>query len=334
MTTPQADYKVELDSFSGPLDLLLFLIRREEVDIFNIPIARITEQYIRYLDIIGEMNINVAGDFLVMAATLIEIKSRMMTPEPEAAPEEEADDPRMELVRQLMQYKRFKEAAMALTERADVQSARFARPGERLAAAGPQHTEGPAGVNLWALMEAFNRVLEQTGARVPHRLVIDAVPQEQIRAELEDRVRAAGRLGFLEAFKGQVTRSRLIGTFLAILELAKIQAIRAEQDEAFGEIWLTYIPPEERVVEPEHPPEPAAADIAEPAPAIEEPVDTEWPDMELPDVSNLPDEEPAPKPAAVEEDVEDEDEDEDEDDDEDDDDEDDDEDEEDDEDDD
>jgi segregation and condensation protein A len=319
--TDHLDYKVELDTYSGPLDLLLYLIQQTEVDIWNIPIARITEQYLRYMELLSELNINVAGDFIVMAAKLIEIKSRMMTPEPEPMPEEEADDPRMELVRQLMEYKRFKEAALALNDRAELQSERFARPGER-----PDGTVGPvsgapAGVSLWTLLEAFSKILQQTGGG--HKLVFDSMPQEKIQQELEETVRAAGRLTFAAVFQGQVTRLRLIGTFIALLELVKQQAIRVEQPEAFGEIWLTYVPPEERVQAAPLPTELMPEFPAPQAPAeTEEPADDEWPQEDsgivLPDVPSV-DELPAPAPAPAsddpeEQDEEDEDDDEDEDD--------------------
>jgi segregation and condensation protein A len=286
--TERLDYKVELDTYSGPLDLLLYLIRQAEVELWNLPIARITEQYLKYIELMSELNINVAGEFIVMAAQLIEIKSRLMTPEPEPMPEEEPDDPRMELVRQLMEYKRFKEAALALNDRAELQSERFARPGER-----PDGTLGPvsgapAGVSLWTLLEAFSKILQQTGG--DHKLVLDSVPQEKIQQELEETVRAAGRLSFAGVFKGQATRPRLIGAFIALLELVRQQVIRMEQSEAFGEIWLTYVPPEERAqATAPLPPEPTPESPAPEAPAEpEEPADDEWPEEDsgivLPDV--------------------------------------------------
>ena len=295
--TERLDYKVELDTYSGPLDLLLYLIRQSEVDLWNLPIASITEQYLKYMELMTELNINIAGEFIVMAAQLIEIKSRLMTPEPEPMPEEEPDDPRMELVRQLMEYKRFKEAALALNDRAELRSERFARPGER-----PDGTVGPvsgapAGVSLWTLLEAFSKILQQTGG--DHKLVFDPMPQEKIQAELEETVRAAGRLTFAGVFQGQVTRLRLIGTFIALLELVKQQALRVEQEAAFGEIWLTYVPPEERVQVPAPLPVEPAPEAAAPEPLAEpeEPADDEWPEgdsgLVLPDVPSV-DESPAP----------------------------------------
>ena len=257
MDEDRTDYRVELDNYSGPLDLLLYLIRREEVDIYDIPIAHITEHYLHYLELMTNFNINVAGEFLVMAATLMEIKSRMMAPDAESMGEEDEEDPRLELVRQLMEYKQFKEAAVVLTERAHERAERFERPGERVAENRGPAQASAAGVSLWALLEAFSRILDQTGARGPHTVTLDQIPQEQLHAELEERVREAGRLQFLRVFEGTSNRLVLIGMFLALLELVRQQVIRAEQAESFGEIWLSYVPPEERPapIEPEAPTE-------------------------------------------------------------------------------
>jgi len=247
MNDQNEEYRIDLDVYSGPLDLLLFLIRRDEIDIYDIPIARITEQYVRHLDVLAELNINVAGEFLVMAATLMEIKSRMMAPSPEPMPEdEEQEDPRLELVRQLMEYKRFKEAALALADCAEERAERVPRPGERIADDEARPEGVPQGVTLWGLLEAFSRVLEQTGARGPHLVVLDDVPQEQLQQELEAAVRAGGRMAFRDAFRGQVDRARLIGMFLALLELIRRQIIRVEQQQTFGEISLVYVPEHQR----------------------------------------------------------------------------------------
>lgn len=242
-----SDYKVELTSYSGPLDLLLYLIRKEEVDVYDIPIARVTEQYLKYTELMSELDINVAGEFIVMAATLLEIKARMMAPEPVEEEEEEGEDPRLELVRQLMEYRRFKEAALALTEHARARADRFGRPGERVTEAGDRVAGPPKNVSVWGLLEAFSRVLEETGGG-PHRVRIELIPQAQLNADLEARVRAAGRITFYDAFRNHTDRAMVVGMFFALLELARRQALRAEQDEPFGEIWLTYVPPDEREV--------------------------------------------------------------------------------------
>jgi len=241
------DYRVELEVYSGPLDLLLYLIRKDEVDIYDIPIARITERYLRYIELMSELDISVAGEFIVMAATLLEIKARMMAPEPAGEEEEEEQgDPRMELVRQLMEYRRFKEAALLLTERSAERGMRFGRPGERVNEKGERVTGAPRDVSVWVLLEAFLEVLEATGARGSHRVNLDAIPQAELNARLEAHVREAGRVEFFEVFEDRTDRIMLIGMFFAVLELARRQVIRAEQDELFGPIWLTYVPPDER----------------------------------------------------------------------------------------
>lgn len=251
---PTSEYKVELETFSGPMDLLLYLIRKEEVDIYDIPIARITEQYLKYIGSMSDLDVNVAGEFVVMAATLLEIKARMMAPDPvidEA--EEEAVDPRLELVRQLMEYRRFKEAALELAERAGMRAERFSRPGERASDTGEHRTGVPKNVSVAGLLEAFARVLVQTGARGPLTLRLEDIPQERLNAELGAKVRAAGRMTFSSVFEGHTDRAMLIGMFFAVLELARQQILRVEQEAPFAEIWLTYVPPDERDAEPRGP---------------------------------------------------------------------------------
>ena len=279
------EYKIELDAYAGPLDLLLYLIRREEVDIYDIPVARITRQYLEYIDVISELNINIAGEFVVMAATLMEIKSRMMAPQPEVGPdEEEPEDPRMDLVRQLMEYKQFKEAALELKERAQERGERFARPGERVDGKPGPVTSVPDDLTLWALLDAFSRMLEQTGRRGPHHVVLDETPQAEVIARLEERARAAGRISFIDAFGGEKDRGVLIAMFLALLELVKRQALSIEQEGEFADIWLTYVPESERVVYEET--EPVEA---EPSSVDEDEDEEEWDDVDLDDLDDIPD---------------------------------------------
>src|SRR4051794_13733948 len=156
-----ADYQVVLDTFRGPLDLLLYLVKRDEVDILDIPIARVAEQFKHYLDVLTLIDIERAGEFLVMAATLMEIKSKMLLPRaPQAGPAEAEEDPRRELIRQLLQYKRFKEASGVLEEWAEQQSQRL----PRLPVVGPPRKEGPAAlkaVELWDLVSAFGRLMRE-----------------------------------------------------------------------------------------------------------------------------------------------------------------------------
>jgi segregation and condensation protein A len=231
------DYKVELDTFRGPLDLLLFLVKRNEVDLCDIPIARILEQYLEHLQAIQVIDVEGAGEFLVMAATLMEIKSRMLLPR---GPEEDLaeDDPRLELVKQLIEYKKYKEAAGLLEEQARRQMVRLARmPAESPAPVDLAH-QPLRKVELWDLVSAFGRLMRETAALQPPPIVVDETPihvhMERIVAMLRER----GRLAFREVFVPPLIRSRLLGMFLAILELVKGLLVEAEQREPFGEIWL------------------------------------------------------------------------------------------------
>jgi segregation and condensation protein A len=233
-----SSFRVDLEAYNGPLDLLLFLIRREEVDIYGIPIARITEQYLAYMKLIEALDPNLAGDFLVMAAALMEIKSRTLLPTP---PPEEADedfvDPRMELVRQLLEYKKFKDAARCLGAAAQVQGLRHARrPG---LAPGQTDDLDLEEAEVWDLLEAFNRLLEQTGRRSQvHDVVYDDTPVALHAADVVDSLqRAGGSQRFEEIFQGR-SKSELIGLFLALLELIRARRIRAEQERPFGPIII------------------------------------------------------------------------------------------------
>ena len=241
----EPEYKVMLDNYSGPLDLLLYLIRRDELDIADIPVARVTEQYVRHLDLMKDLNINVAGEFLVMAATLMEIKSRMLLPEPPPNEDEEMADPRAELVQQLMAYRRFKEAARALEGQAEARAQRYARAGER-PAEDPKAGErtGLTGVGLWQLLEAFSAIVSQVQPTDEHVVALDDIPVEECIRRVAALVRERGRMRFEELFGGNITRAYLIAMFLALLELVKQGRLRAEQPEAFGEIMISYQEPD------------------------------------------------------------------------------------------
>lgn len=235
-----ADYRVKLDIYSGPLDLLLYLIRREEVDIHDIPIARITEQYVRHVDMLKEFDPNIAGEFLVMAATLMEIKARMLLPAPEMPEGAEGMeiDPRAELVRQLMEYKSFKDASVDLTEMAREQALRFPRGPAR-----PQHPEALEwdleDVQVWHLFDAFSRIMESIGSRATHHEVIyDDTPVELYATDIMDRLRREGGMSFERIFVGTTVRSEIVGLFLALLELVRLRKIFTRQEANFGEIHV------------------------------------------------------------------------------------------------
>ena len=232
------DYKVDLDAYNGPLDLLLFLIRRSEVDIYDIPITQITEQYIAYMRVLEDLDPNLAGDFIVMAATLMEIKSRTLLPKPPVVEEdEEFIDPRMELVRQLLDYKRFKDAAATLDDARAQRAERHER-----APVIPRMNDEEVDlddVQIWDLIAAFQKVLDATGARnQQHEVLYDDTPIALHAADILDILgRHEGGQVFQTLFEGR-TKSQLIGLFLAVLELIRKNRIRAVQQGEFGDIQL------------------------------------------------------------------------------------------------
>jgi segregation and condensation protein A len=232
-------HKVKLQSFEGPLDLLLYLIRRNEVNIYDIPIALITEQYLAYIELMQELNLDVAGEFLVEAATLIHLKSRMLLPRPESGEAGSADeeDPREALVRRLLEYQRYQAAAERLHDRETLRSAQFTRPDASVAAAAGADYEPELEVDLFSLLNAFRSVLQRAQGRA--RMVL---PAEQI--SIEDRIHQLfGRLsddeacGFEDLFTdGDGSRSFMIVTFLALLEMIRLKMIRVFQAGGFGAI--------------------------------------------------------------------------------------------------
>ena len=239
------EYQVELESFRGPLDLLLYLVKHDEVDICDIPIARIADQFLHYLGLLQMIDVDWAGEFLVMAATLTEIKSRMVLPRADEVTEEESD-PRLELVRQLVEYKRFKDAAALLDAQAEKQLARLSRqPVEPPAPPSPEQ-QPLRRVELWDLVSAFGRLMRETAALEPKQIVMDDTPQQVYEERILERLRASPRLSFGELFEPPHTRGRLLGIFLAILELIRACGIVSEQPQPFGDIWIS-LPPAEPV---------------------------------------------------------------------------------------
>ncbi len=238
------EYRVELDAYSGPLDLLLYLIRRDEVDINDIPIAPIAEQYLQYLQTLKTLDINVAAEFLVMAATLMEIKSAMLMPreqteETELLPAEDPTDPRYELIQQLLAYKRYKDAANQLDHRREQFDARFARQPAQVADELDQQVDLEIeDVSLWDLVEAFGRIMDQTGGMPPtHDVVDDDTPIELHIADIVDRLEREGPMTLQAIFEGR-TRGAMIGLFLATLELLRQYRLKLRQDDAAGVIHI------------------------------------------------------------------------------------------------
>ena len=233
-------YEIKLDIFEGPLDLLLYLIRKNEIDIYNIPIALITEQYLEYLDLMRSLNLDLAGEYLVLAATLIHIKSRMLLPPVEGDDEtEEGEDPRAELVQQLLEYQTFKEAALNLEGRPLLERDVFTRgaPLEEPADA-EEEEEAMIEVGIYELVQAFRRII--SGLDQSEDLAIDTEKMslaDRIN-EIMERLSEEKQLTFTELLGERMDRKRIVYTFLAILELMKLRMVRAYQSGPFGAIRL------------------------------------------------------------------------------------------------
>jgi len=231
------DVSVRLDNFEGPLDLLLYLIRKNEVSIYDIPIALITTQYLETIQLMQELDLDVAGEFLVMAATLIHIKSRMLLPRPEtAAGVEGEEDPRDALIRRLLEHEKFKAAAGLLHEREQVRAAQWQRPDGRVAGIAGEDYEPELEVDLFSLLAAFQAVVDR--AKVRPRVLL---PPEQISievriAQLLERLSETQACGFDELFADVADRSGLIVTFLALLEMIRLKLVRVFQSASFGVI--------------------------------------------------------------------------------------------------
>ena len=234
------DYNVKLDIFEGPLDLLVHLIRKNEMDIYDIPIAVITEQYLGYLDLMKEMNLNIAGNFLVMAATLIHIKSRMLLPRPPE--DEEAEDPRLELTRPLLEYLQFKEAAEQLNLRPVLYRDVFTR--DFLAKEMEGKEEGMIRVGLFELIDAVRKILlERKESEFTH-FPSPLIPIEDKMEEVLGKLKQCGRLLLEDLLPPQVSRGEIIVIFLSLLELCRLQKIIVYQEIQEGNILIyNFLPP-------------------------------------------------------------------------------------------
>ncbi len=238
----QNDYKVALDIYNGPVDLLLYLIKKEEVNIYDIPIARITDQYLHYVEALQILDMNVVGDFLVMAATLMYIKSYMLLPRTELkGDEEEVDDPRLSLVKQLLEYKRYKGSAFALASKAEVQEKKWARiPGEFAEETETKEEERPlAGVSVWDLLQRFSQLMKQTLSHVSGKVTYDDTPIQDYMNNVLERLRLHAPLSFTSLFEGIHERKQIIGFFLALLELVRLRRLKIEQPENYADILIS-----------------------------------------------------------------------------------------------
>ncbi|MCM8765564.1 MAG: segregation/condensation protein A [Candidatus Omnitrophica bacterium] len=230
-------YQVRIEVFEGPLDLLLYLIKKNEVSIFDIPIAQITEQYLEYLNLMEILDLNISGEFLVMAATLMHIKSKMLLPPEETPPEEEEEDPRAELVKRLLEYARFKEAALLLRERELKRKEEFMRSeGERqfIDEEGNVYFEA----SLFDLITAFSKAVGIISREVFQEIIRDEVTVEEKIHELLHLLMSKEVIYFQELLERAKTKMEVIVTFLAILELMRLKEIIARQRQLFGEIEI------------------------------------------------------------------------------------------------
>jgi segregation and condensation protein A len=228
-------YQVRLVQFEGPLDLLLHLIRRDKINIYDIPISHITREYLAYIEIMQELELEVAGDFFVMAATLMRIKSQMLLPRHEGLEEEETD-PRDELVRNLLEYRTFKEAAQHLAEKEEDRRKVF----PRIVAPPPADEPEDEGldVTLFDLLEALQSVFKNINQQAIYRVVPDSVTVEQKIETIRTTLSRRSEVLFTELFSGEFAKIEIIVTFLAILEMIKLGELIARQMSHGADIWL------------------------------------------------------------------------------------------------
>ena len=256
------DYRVELDNFNGPLDLLLYLIKRDELDVYDIPIHLITESYLGYLEHLRTLSrdhgidINIAGDFLVMAATLMEVKSAMLLPRQEEAARADGEtsaaqdlsDPRFELVQQLLEYKRLKDNAGLLEQQQTQHFNRFPRIPATLEGDDEPPPLDMDEVQIWDLLECFQRLMKDIGTRGPkqHEVTYDETPIDLHAADIEDRLKRETKLSLRALLTERNSKSEMIGMFLALLELIREKKILVEHDEATDDFAIIEAPEEHR----------------------------------------------------------------------------------------
>lgn len=233
-------YSVHLDTFDGPMDLLLHLVKKNEMDICDISIAVITRQYLEFIKLMKDLNLEIAGDFLVMAATLLQIKSRQLLPvDDQEEPETEELDPRTELVRRLLEYQQYKEAGMVIGARALLGREVFARTATEPLLTAAQNVEGPLEVSLFELVDAFRLLLQ----RIPAESFHDVAPGDSLSIadcinEILSLLQEQDTVQFDDLVRDELTRERVIVTFLALLELCRLKLIRIFQGNDHGSIWF------------------------------------------------------------------------------------------------
>ena len=231
----QTAYAVKLPAFEGPLDLLLHLIKKNEINIYDIPISLITGQYLEYISLMTSLNLAVAGEFLVMAATLIHIKSKTLLPPSETDEEEDEDDPRADLVMRLLEYQRFKDAAQGFESREHEWREVFYRPASH-GTDGPTDEINLVDMSLFDLLEALRGVMERAPEKKGLEIVVDELSVQDRMSLILDRLESEDGITFTSLFDGDTTRLAMIVTFLALLELIRLKRVRIIQAELFGAI--------------------------------------------------------------------------------------------------
>ena len=232
------EFKVETDVFAGPMDLLLYLVKKHEVDVTAVPIAKIASEFVSYLDVLEDLAIDQVGEFVDLASLLLELKARALVPRPEET-EEPVELVREDLVQRLLEYKQYRDAAVLLEDRARQWELRFTRTAADEAAARGEPAEVTIGdVHVWDLVGAMSRVLRKREKRRPRQIVHDDTPLESHIERIERLVAERGRVAVSSLFDDDMPRSRLVGIFLAVLELVRRGRLGTRQEQLFEEIWL------------------------------------------------------------------------------------------------
>ncbi|GIW90257.1 MAG: segregation/condensation protein A [Pirellulaceae bacterium] len=232
-------FEVQLELFRGPVDLLLYLVRRDELSVTELPLAKITEQYCEYLEILEELNVDEVGEFIEVAAFLLELKARNVLPQPKSESEELWQQPHQQIVQRLLEYKRIRDAASVLEERSRQWQTRYPRlvqdESPRWVDPATQPIEQ---VELWDLVSAFGRILRDNRAVQPSSIVYDETPIQVYMERILERVRRRPKVAFSDLFAPGMHKSAMIGVFLAVLELVRHHKVKTEQRDTDGEIWL------------------------------------------------------------------------------------------------
>ena len=236
----ESSFRVDLTGFRGPLDLLLHLVRKHEVSLIDLPIHEITRQYLEHIQLLKEIDINGAGDFLEIASTLVEIKSKLALPRIEEEDDgEHVEDPREELVQRLLEYQKIRDAASMLDDQSRQWRQRFSRRTNDLPPRRVDPAEQPiADVETWDLVSAFGRIVREQAPSEVSNIVYDDTPIAHYMTSIHDRIDANGKARFSEMFEAGMHKSAMIGIFLAVLELIRHHSVRASQESQHGDIWI------------------------------------------------------------------------------------------------